>query len=77
MIRLEEDESYLDSLASRENLTSPIALYQMKVMMLKWQHPTGAGVEHNHPRGQSRRMPSWYRAGKGAVSLPISRSLRR
>jgi hypothetical protein len=77
MTCLEEDESCLDILESQENPTSRTALYQTKAMMHKWQHLTGAEVEHNHRPGQSRRMPSWYRVDKDAVSLPILRSLRK
>lgn len=77
MTCLEGDELCLAILESRESPTSPIALYQMKAMMHKWQHLTGAGVEHNHRRGRSRRMPLWYRVDNDAVSLPILRLLRR
>jgi hypothetical protein len=77
MTCLGEDESCLDILESQENLTSPNAHYQMKAMMHKWQHPTGAEVEHNHPQGQSKRMPLWSRADKDAVSLQTLPSLLR
>ena len=77
MTCLEEDESCLDNLESQESPTNPNAHYQMKATMHKWQHPTGAGVEHNHPLDRSRRMLSWYRADKDAVSLQILQSSRR
>lgn len=77
MIYLVGDEPCLGSLENRENLMNLNALCQMKAMMHKWQHLTGAGVEHNHLPGRFRRMPLWYRVERGAASLPILRSSLR
>lgn len=77
MTCLEEGESCLDIPESQENHTSRNAHYQTKATMHKWRRLTGAEVEHNHPPGQSKRMPSSYRVGKDVASSPILQSLRR